>query len=226
MQDMSARATFRVLCLCVVCGLAHAAAQPAPTSRPAVGAAAVGAVVTGKVTSEGEVPLSEMVVYLERTDGPAAAARGAVTPPSPAQVSQKGAKFSPPLLLVTVGQAVEFLNDEDRAVEHNVFSNAPAKQFDLGLYPPPEKKTVTFDKAGPVFLYCSIHRFMDGVIYVCPTPYHSLVADDGTYRIETVPPGTYTLKTWQRRRRFPEKSVPVDLTNSQAETVNLELRRR
>jgi len=39
-------------------------------------------------------------------------------------------------MIVTVGQAVDFLNDEDRLIEHNVFSNSPAKRFDLGLYRP------------------------------------------------------------------------------------------
>src|SRR6476659_3737793 len=78
--------------------------------------------VAGKVKSEGEVPLSEMVVYLESVDS------SRVIPSNTAvvRVSQKGAKFSPPLLIVSVGQTVEFLNDEDGSIEHNVFSNAPS----------------------------------------------------------------------------------------------------
>jgi plastocyanin len=178
--------------------------------------------VTGKITSPGEVPLSEMVVYLESPD----ARRPAVTPTAHAAISQKGAKFSPPLLIVCVGQTVDFLNDEDRPIDHNVFSNAPAKRFDLGLYKPGESRSVMFDKPGPVFLYCSIHRYMDGVIFVSPTPYSSLVAPNGSYKIENVPPGIWMVKTWQRRRRFPELSVPVLLDAGKSATVDLELRKK
>lgn len=198
------------------------AAATIATTRAATGLS-TGASVSGKVTSESEVPLSEMVVFLE-PDGASLAPTPDDVPPR-ASVRQKGAKFDPPLLIISVGQTVDFLNDEDRPVEHNVFSNAPAKKFDLGLYPPPEKKWVTFDKPGAVFLYCSIHRFMDGVVYVCPTRFHSRVAPDGTFTIEHVPPGKYKLRTWQRRKRFPEKFEALDLSDAAAHTMNLELRR-
>ena len=178
--------------------------------------------VMGKVTSPGEVPLSEMVVYLESPD----TKRQIVAPAAHAAISQKGAKFSPPLLIVCAGQTVDFLNDEDRPIDHNVFSNAPAKRFDLGLYKPGESRSVVFDKPGPVFLYCSIHRYMDGVIFVSPTPYSSLVALNGSYKIDNVPPGIWMVKTWQRRRRFPELSVPVLLDGGKNSTVDLELRKK
>src|SRR5438105_1966219 len=80
--------------------------------------------IAGKVTSEGEVPLSEMVVYLESPE----ANRPIAVPSARVAVSQKGAKFSPALSIICVGQTVDFPNDEDRPIEHNVFSNAPAKR--------------------------------------------------------------------------------------------------
>jgi hypothetical protein len=94
------------------------------------------------------------------------------------------------------------------------------------LYKPGEARSVTFDKPGAVFLYCSIHRHMDGVVFVAPTPYASRVAEDGTYRIEGVPAGIWLVKTWQRRRRFPELSVPVLVEATKPATSDLELRRK
>src|SRR5437016_1730332 len=178
--------------------------------------------VQGVVHSESEVPLSEMVIYLESPDP------NRVLPKAEknAEIRQKGAKFSPPMLVVCAGQTVDFLNDEDRPIEHNVFSNASAKRFDLGLYKPGEARSVTFDKPGAVFLYCSIHRHMDGVVYVSPTPYTSRVKEDGTYRIEGVPAGIWLVRTWQRRRRYPELSVPVLVDASKPATTDLELRRK
>lgn len=178
--------------------------------------------ITGTVIAQGDVPLAEMVVYLESPDPN----RAMPAAPGPVQVSQKDAQFAPRLLVVTVGQTVEFLNDETRPIEHNVFSNSPAKRFDLGLYGPGQSKSVTFDKPGPVTLLCSIHRYMDGVVYVSPTPYTSRVSEDGKYEIKNVPPGEWIVKTWQRRKRFLEQSVPVTVEANKAADVKLELQRK
>jgi hypothetical protein len=194
-----------------------AADQPPakPTTQPTSS-------VVGTVTAESEVPLSEMVVYLESPDP----SRPMPPPPGPAKVSQKGAKFDPTLTVVTLGQAVDFPNDEDKPIEHNVFSTSPAKRFDLGLYGPGKAKTVTFDKPGPVFLFCSVHRYMDGVVFVSPTPYTSRVDKNGHYEIKNVPPGKWTLRTWQRRRRFPEMTIPTDVPAAKPATVDFELKKK
>src|SRR5258708_29164082 len=110
-----------------------------PSARAAGASTQPVAVITGKVTAQGEVPLSEMVVYLESPD----AKRPIAVPKESVKVSQKGAKFAPAVVITCVGQTVDFLNDEDRPIEHNVFSNAPAKRFDLGLYKPGEARSVT-----------------------------------------------------------------------------------
>ena len=192
------------------------AAAGTPATRPATSS------VKGTVTAASEIPLTEIVVYLESPDP-----KRLIAPATqPVDVSQKGAQFAPRLTVVSVGQTVNFLNDEDRPIEHNVFSNSPAKRFDLGLYGPNQSKSVTFDKPGPVFLYCSIHRYMDGVVFVAPTPYTSLVDKEGRYQIDAVPPGAWVLRTWQRRRRFPEKKVPVTVATDKAAVVDLELKRK
>ena len=194
---------------------ATASAYAAPATQP------TGA-VTGKVTSDGEIPLHELVIYLESPDP----ARPLPPPGPPVKVSQRGAQFAPPLTIITTGQTVDFPNDEDRLIEHNVFSNAPAKRFDLGLYPPGQTRSVTFDKPGAVFLYCSIHRHMDGVIFVSPTPFAGRVDADGNFKIDNVPPGNWTLRTWQRRKRFPEQTAPLVIEANKSAAVKLEFHRK
>src|SRR4051812_2501429 len=92
---------FSVVLVLLLLPLLHAKAAE-PTTQPA-------GAVSGKVTSPGEVPLSEMVVYLEAPD----AKREFVVQKNSVKVSQKGAKFSPAVVIVCVGQTVDFLNDED-----------------------------------------------------------------------------------------------------------------
>ena len=66
---------------------------------------------------------------------------------------------------------------------------------------------------------------MDGVVFIAPTPYTSRVAPDGTYKIEEVPPGLWVVRTWQRRRRFPELTIPVLLKAGETVTTAVELRK-
>lgn len=209
------RAVILLLSVFSVLSSTRVARTAGPTSQPC-------GRITGKIISPGEVPLSEMIVYLESPDD-----KCTIPTPGPAvKVSQKEAKFSPAIVITCVGQTVDFLNDEERAIEHNVFSNTPVKKFDLGLYKPGESRSVTFEKAGAVFLYCSIHRHMDGVVFVSPTPFTGRVEKDGTYGIDGVPPGIWIVKTWQHRRHFPELSIPVLSEADKIATADLELRRK
>lgn len=171
-------------------------------------------------------PPSQIVIFLSAGEGQAI-----VAPTTAAKISQLGATFRPPMLVVCVHQAVDFLNDEDRLIEHNVFSNSPTNQFDLGLFKPGEKRTVTFDRPGPVLLYCSIHRHMDGVVYVSPTPYFQVLEPDGSeaqwkFKVEGVPPGRWIVQTWQRRRRYREASSEVIVQAGQRTAVELQLGKR
>lgn len=199
-----------------------AAAQPTtqpagPTSQPASSGA-----ISGKVTVAGGKPLPEMIVYLESPDP----ARKVDVPPKVVKVSQKDAKFTPNIVIIAAGQSVDFENDESRPLEHNVFSRSPARMFDLGLYMPGTgSKVVTFDQPGPVRLFCSIHRYMDGVVYVCPTPYFTRVGADGTWRIEGIPAGAWRLKTWQRNQRYPEQDVAVQVPAGGTADATFELSR-
>jgi len=162
-----------------------------------------------------------MIVYLESADPK----RQFEPPTEPAVISQKGARFSPSLRVVSTGQTVYFLNDEERPIEQNVFSHSPVKPFDLGLYRPGISQSVTFDEPGVVPLYCSIHRYMDGVIFVSPTPRFANVNEQGRYVIEGVPPGDFSVKTWQRSRRYREQSRPISVQPGQASTVDFEMSR-
>jgi plastocyanin len=219
---------------CSARGFSHAGGNPTPpksattvhpffiTEAAVAPQPAASVVVHGTIRAQGQPLPSEMVVFLEPADPTLHLPLSSKC----VQISQKAAEFSPAFTVVSVGQSVQFLNDEDRQVEHNVFSNAPAARFDLGLFPPGQSRTVVFDKPGPVVLYCSIHKFMDGVIYVCPTPLFSRVDGQGRFRIEGVRPGGYTLRTWQRRKRFLEQSMPLKVESAGDLTVDLEMRRK
>ena len=98
-----------------------------------------------------------------------------------------------------------------------------AKRFDLGRYPQGESKEVVFDKPGIIEVGCEVHEFMSGIILVSENPYHAVVSEDGTFTIEGVPPGDYTLTVWHVEHRPLERSVTV--TDGGTARIEVELRR-
>lgn len=207
----------RLIAAACACFGAAAGLRPAAVVAREPGAGRVVGTLTTKPTGR----LPETIVYLESSDP----AYRCDPSSKPVTISQKGAQFSPTLLAVPVGTTVAFLNDEETAVEHNVYSKSECKPFDLGLYRPGVSRAVTFDKPGPVHLLCSIHKNMSGTIFVSPTPYLATVGGDGRFAIENVPPGKYALRTWQRAARYLEAESVVEVRADQTTDAGLELKR-
>ena len=131
------------------------------------------------------------------------------------KVNQKLANFVPDFVVVRVGQTLEFPNND--TIIHNVFSYSKPNDFDLGLYPKGTSKSVTFHHPGVVRIYCSIHKSMNGTIFVVPTRFHTSVDGSGSFEIHSIPKGKYLLKIWndklsERTRKveiFPNETTEV-----------------
>jgi len=109
-------------------------------------------------------------------------------------MSQIKGRFVPSFLVVTAGQIVDMPNEDD--IAHNVYSDSPAKTFDLGFYARGTPRSVVFDAPGVVQVACSIHHLMRATVVVVPNSYYALVNDDGTFRLRNTPKGKYSLKLW------------------------------
>ena len=133
---------------------------------------------------------SQAVVYAEPLDRPAPAAPGKVT------FQQKNKTFLPHVAAVPVGSTVAFPNDD--AIFHNVFSLSPPQPFDLGLYRAGASKQQVFAKPGVHHVFCNIHPQMSAFLVVAPTPFVTVAAKDGTWRLE-VPPGRYRVTALSER---------------------------
>jgi plastocyanin len=132
------------------------------------------------------------------------------------EMAQHDTAFSPALLVVGVGTTVQFRNQDP--FYHNVFSYSKPKRFDLGRFPKPEAKPVSFTRTGTVDVFCEIHRSMHGVILITDNDYHTEAAPDGSYSLRDVPAGHYELVVW--RSGHGEKVVPVNVPASGVLTVN------
>lgn len=185
-------------------------------------ATASAASISGIVTAEGKLPeissgdgekydshrlkfaqrinyaeLRDFVVYVDDFITNAPLATNLQARVDTKRINQQGAMFAPHVLPVLAGTTVEWPNNDN--IFHNVFSMSEAKPFDLGLYKNPEVKRVTFDQAGRVDVFCSIHANMNCVVLVLRSPFYAVTDDRGRYKIPGLPAGTYHLKAWHER---------------------------
>jgi plastocyanin len=110
------------------------------------------------------------------------------------RLQQRNKRFEPSLLVVPVGSVVDFPNYDPWF--HNVFSLYQGKRFDLGLYQAGTKKSVSFDRIGPSYLFCNIHSEMTGVVLVVDSDFFGVTEKNGRYSIHGVAPGRYVLHVW------------------------------
>ena len=146
--------------------IARAVAAAAVCVGFSIGASPAGAgPVSGVVRTVGRpgVAPAASLVYAERIDTAAPRQAGRFT------LRQKNKTFTPRLMGVPVGAAVEFPNDD--SIFHNVFSLSGPQPFDLGQYRSGESQSRTFSQAGTYRVFCNIHPNMSALILVVPTPY-------------------------------------------------------
>jgi plastocyanin len=126
-------------------------------------------------------------------------------------IDQKGLMFTPHIVAIQQGATVEFLNSDK--VAHNVFwiSVGGNKKLghNLGTWPQGEKKAFKFDNPGVVPLLCNVHPEMSAYIVVSPTPYFAVTDQSGSYKIENVPDGSYTMTAWHEGAKNQSKPVTV-----------------
>ena len=163
---------------------------------------------SGRPTLVGQAPAGSVVI-LEPV-----VPREAPLPEGPAILDQYARNFVPDLLLVRVGQRVEFRNSED--VDHNVAvirSPTGTRVFDTST-PPYQKYEHTFDAAGRYEVSCDIHPGMRATIVATTTPYAAVVDPSGRFSFVDLEPGSYKLVlsgTHSLERTIEVTNASVDL---------------
>ncbi len=151
------------------------------------------------------------VVYL---DPAPRAAFDAGEEPRP-RMDQRDERFVPHILAIVAGTTVDFPNNDQ--TYHNVFSLSKTRSFDLGRYAAGKSKAVRFDRPGIVRVFCDIHSHMSAYILVFAHRYFAVTDDEGRYRLENVPPGTYTVIAWNEATPQESRRVVVPETGGDVE---------
>ena len=113
-----------------------------------------------------------------------------------AKLDQRNEAFVPHVLAIVAGTTVDFPNN-DRTY-HNVFSLSRRSRSISAAMRSGRSKSIRFDRPGIVRVFCDIHSHMSAFILVFAHRHLPVTDDDGRYRIDNVPPGTYTVDRLER----------------------------
>ena len=133
-------------------------------------------------------------------------------------VEQKGCRFRPWAQVVRPGPII--IRNSDAGVLHNINARemigvkkgriVMKTLFNFGQ---PEVGDIN-DKVQPrrssyIAINCEAHNFMFGYIMAPTHPYAVVVGEDGSYTIDNLPPGSYTLIAWHPRYGLQEEKITV-----------------
>ena len=130
--------------------------------------------------------LRDVTIYVEA--GPNLAG----PPPPYAVLAQRGCRYDPHTLALTVGQKVVVTNGDP--TPHNVDYHSTANGKDNFPEFPAASRPIVFDHPDDdVVFRCDIHPWMLAHAMVFDNPCHAVSGPDGTFRLDHLPPGTYTV---------------------------------
>ncbi|MDP6954133.1 MAG: DUF2012 domain-containing protein [Alphaproteobacteria bacterium] len=134
-------------------------------------------------------------------------------------ITQKGCRFRPWAQVVRPGPIL--IRNEDPGVLHNINTReligvekgrvVKRTMFNFGQPDPGDiEETIKPRRSAYISINCEAHNFMFGYMMAPDHPYAVVVGEDGTFTIDNVPAGTYTLKAWHPRLGIRETEVTVD----------------
>ncbi len=136
-------------------------------------------------------------------------------------ILSENCKFTPDVSLIR--QNGKFTVDNVDPVMHNSqVYQAERGKIIQNLPVPAEDVThgqVTFQKNFKIFqMICGMHEFMQTWGYRIQNPYNQITGKDGTFKIDNIPPGDYTVTAWHYLMKKVKKKIHIEPN----QTVDLE----
>ena len=138
-------------------------------------------------------------------------------PEEPAVLDQVNCVYIPHVQAIRCDQPVKIVNSDP--LSHNVNYTPRNNEGDNIGMPRPSERTREFpepDFHPPIKFVCNMHKWMSAYIAVFPHPFFAVTGEDGTFTIDGVPPGTYTLKIWHESQgAFAESELELSAGESE-----------
>ena len=196
-------------------GSIHGAAfldGPAPSlpaidmqSEPACAKASQSAASARAVIVSSGGALANVVVYVKQGLG----RYRFDSPKSPVVLDQKGCVYQPRIIALMTNQTLEISNSD--ATIHNVHAmpktNAEWNKAQREGSPLLETSFPRPELAIPFM--CNVHPWMRAFVFVFDHPYFAITDSAGNFKIQNLPPGTYTIEAWQEKLGARTQTVTV-----------------
>jgi plastocyanin len=130
-------------------------------------------------------------------------------PSQPVVIDQRGCVYFPRVAGVRVGQTVQIKNSD--ALLHNL-DGLSGKNNGFNVAQPVAGMIYEFkpkDEEVMLHLACDVHRWMNAYLGIVTNPYYAVSTTTGSFQIDKVPPGTYTIEAWHERYGTVSKMVTV-----------------
>jgi plastocyanin len=141
-------------------------------------------------------------------------------PATAAIVDQTGCMYRPRVQVVMAGQSIQIRNSDQTL--HNVHTYRGASTlFNQAQIPGMAPLTKTLSEGGQIIKFkCDVHPWMTGYVAVASNPFFAVSGDDGSFTIEKLPAGTYTVEAWHER--LGTRTAEVAVTEGQPAKLKLE----
>ena len=148
--------------------------------------------------------LANVLVYIKNIDY-----KGETTK-SQAVLDQKGCVYSPHVMGVMKGQEILIKNSD--ATLHNIHGLPKVNtEFNFAMPKVLKEKKMTLVKTESAFkVKCDVPPWMSAYVKVFDHPYFTVTSNDGSFKIDNVPAGTYEVVAWQEK--FKDKTVSHTVT--------------
>jgi hypothetical protein len=144
----------------------------------------------GVVNADGTIP--NVFVYVK-----SGAEKLVFAPPTdPVVLDQNGCMYQPHVLGIMTGQTLKIISSD--ATTHNIHP-MPKDNREWNMSQAPGAAPIEQKFARPEIMVpvkCNQHPWMRAWIGVTSNPFFAVSANDGTFTIKGLPPGSYTIEAW------------------------------
>ncbi|HHT9109688.1 MAG TPA: hypothetical protein ACFYDZ_00845 [Candidatus Brocadiaceae bacterium] len=131
-------------------------------------------------------------------------------------LDQKECAFIPHVMAISAGASIELLNSDN--VMHNLHSwSIKNPAFNEGVSGG-GKMNKKFDLPEVVKITCDVHKWMSSYIVVKSNPYFAVTDENGKFKIDNVPAGSYKIEAWQEK--LGKKTADVAVKSGEEAVVD------
>jgi plastocyanin len=129
-------------------------------------------------------------------------------------IDQEGCLYKPRVLGVMAGQNIDIKNSDP--VLHNIKAVPKTNRgFNISQPTAGMVSKRKFDQPEQMVpLQCNVHSWMHASVGVMPHPFFATTGEDGTFRIQGLPPGTYEIEAWHEK--LGPKTMTVTVGDAEA----------